>query len=121
MFSGDLQNLTFPEIKILIHTVTDYYFVYVFPKTVDDELISEMTAKAEGKFREKYEKNIDLFKRSEEQFEEFVNDMVDLGFLPKNRIQSTKHYFVTEEETSAEKHESLVERFKQKFQSLVKR
>ncbi len=62
-----------------------------------------------------------LFIRDETQFDNFMEDMVKIGLLPKDRIQSTKGYFVTDQGESAERSISLVSRFKQKFRSLVKK
>ncbi len=72
-------------------------------------------------FKEIYEKNVKSFYISEEQGLKFNEDMYKLGLVPKDRLQSTKHYFVTDNCESQKQSTSLLNRFKQKFVSLVKK
>ena len=58
---------------------------------------------------------------TEEEFNQFQQDMVQLGLIPENRLQSTRHYFINDEDQITRKNSSLRSRFKQKYESLVKR
>ncbi|MHA2029032.1 MAG: hypothetical protein ACXAC2_08555 [Candidatus Kariarchaeaceae archaeon] len=121
VFSGDLQNLRFPNVKINLKTVGNYSFVFVNPETSDEDLIQNKLDQVAKVFKEKYEKNVKSFYQSDEQFRNFNEDMYKLGLVPKDRLQSTKHYFVTEVGETQKESDSFIDRFKQKFVSLVKR
>lgn len=121
VFSGNLQQLTFPDIKLNFKTMGDFTFVMVNPDTVDDDLVRDKLNQALDVFKDKYENRVEVFRVSEELQYEFNDDMYKIGLLPKDRLQSTKHYFVTDVGKSQEQSTSIISRFKQKFTSLIKK
>ncbi|MHA2099695.1 MAG: hypothetical protein ACW99A_13545 [Candidatus Kariarchaeaceae archaeon] len=121
VFSGNLQQLKFPNVKLNFKNMGDFTLVMVNPDSVDDDLIQDKLVQASNLFKEKYENRVEIFRISEELALEFNDDMYKIGLLPKDRLQSTKHYFVTDIGESQEKSTSLISRFKQKFISLTKK
>ncbi|MHA2252478.1 MAG: hypothetical protein ACXAD7_19085 [Candidatus Kariarchaeaceae archaeon] len=121
VFSGNLQNLRFPDVKLNFKSVGNYTIVFVNPESTDETLIQDKLEQVAKVFKDKYEKDVKSFYISDEQFHNFNEDMYKLGLVPKDRLQSTKQYFVTDLGESQEQSTSLLNRFKQKFVSLVKR
>ncbi|OLS25254.1 MAG: hypothetical protein HeimC2_19300 [Candidatus Heimdallarchaeota archaeon LC_2] len=121
VFSGNLQNLKFPTVNVNMKTVGDYTFVFVNPKDVYENFIKSKLDEFAKVFREKYENEIAEGYVTNEQFENFQQDMIELGLIPTDRLKSTKDYFITDQGESEEKSSSLMDRFKQKFRSLIKK
>lgn len=121
VFSGALQNLSFPDVKLNFKAIGDHTLVFVNPISADDDMIQEKLNQAAKVFKDKYEKKIKPYYVSDKQFQDFNEDMYKIGLLPKNRLQSTRHYFVTDEGGSHEQSSSLINRFKQKFNRLIKK
>lgn len=121
VFSGELQHLKFPKVNVNMRAVGDHTIVFVNPEYVDDALIQDKMDKVASLFKEKYEKNLNLGYVTQEQFDSFTQDAIDLGIVPKDRLQSSKDYFITDHGETKEKSISLRSRFKQKFRSLIKK
>lgn len=121
VFSGDLQNLSFPNVKLNFKSVGDYTIVFVNPDSADENMIQEKLNQVAKVFKEKYQKKVKSYYVSDELFQNFNEDMYKLGLVPKDRLQSTRQYFVTDQGKSEEMSTSLIDRFKKKFNSLVKK
>lgn len=122
VFSGYPEKLNFGHLKLTFKNEGKFTIVFVNPDESDDTLINEKMEQLSKLFKDKYEKDIDYFYVSDEKVEQFSKDMIEMGIVPKDRIQSTKSYFVTENpHEPSKKSESLIGRFKKKFASLVKK
>ncbi len=120
VFSGNLQQLTFPNIKLNFKTQGVYTFVMVNPDWVDDDLVQDKLESVAKLFKDKYENKVESYLISDKLYQEFYDDMIEIGLLPKDRLQSTKHYFISDVGETQEQSKSLIKRFKQKFTRLIK-
>lgn len=102
-------------------SVGDYTIVFVNPDSADENMIQEKLNQVAKVFKEKYQKKVKSYYVPDELFQNFNEDMYKLGLVPKDRLQSTRQYFVTDQGKSEEMSTSLIDRFKKKFNSLVKK
>lgn len=121
VFSGELEHLKFPNIKVNMRSAGEYTIVFVNPVKADDDLIQVKLDEVTTLFKEKYEKQLNEAYVTQKQYDDFVEDAIDLGLIPKDRLQSTKDYFITDQGESEEKSISLLSRFKLKFRRLIKK
>ncbi len=121
VFAGRPEKLNFGHLKLTFKNEGTFTIVFVNPEDADDDLIREKMDKISALFKEKYEKNMQSFYVTDEQTQNFERDMKILGLIPKDRIKSTKHYFITEKGQISKPSESLISRFKQKFVSMIKK
>ncbi|MDH5402240.1 MAG: hypothetical protein OEY49_07095 [Candidatus Heimdallarchaeota archaeon] len=121
VFSGDIQNLNFPNVKLNLKTSGEYTVVFVNPQSVDNDIINTKLEQVSDLFTKKYEKNIKSYAITEKQYTDFVNDVINLGLIPKDRIQSTRAYFVDDTGEQQEQSSTIFTKFKDKFRSLIKK
>lgn len=121
VFSGELEHLKFPHINVNMRSVGEYTIVFVNPENADAALIQDKLDEVATLFKDKYEKQLNEAYVTQKQYDDFVQDAIDLGLIPKDRLQSTKNYFITDQGESEEKSSSLLSRFKLKFRNLIKK
>ena len=121
VFSGYPEQLNFRHLKLTFKVEESFTIVMVNPQDVDDRLIQEKLKEVTSLFKGKYKKLTESAFVSDEFEKQIETDLIALGLAPQDQIQSTKSYFITDKGESSKKSQSLIDRFKQKFSSLVKK
>lgn len=121
VFSSGIRDLKFDSVKLNFKSTGQYTIVFVNPLSTSDRYIHEKLEEVSELFMHKYEDKVQTHLLSDELYHEFMDDIVGIGLIAKDRIKSTKSIFVSESDKDQAKNgKSIFSRFKQKFINLVR-